>query len=88
MARVSLLTAKSETGFQSFILAIHHCEMNQDEYTIKPQTRYFERISGMQSVQKYSRISTWPQHILNCNLPPLEKDRKSEQAEGLGSLYS
>ena len=28
IANVSLLTVKSETGFQSFILAMHHREMN------------------------------------------------------------
>ena len=31
MAKVSLLTAKFETGFQSFILAIRHQEMNPDQ---------------------------------------------------------
>ena len=30
MAKVSLLTAKSETGFQDFILTIPHLEMNPD----------------------------------------------------------
>ena len=31
MAKVPLLTTKSETGFQSFILVIHHKEMNPDQ---------------------------------------------------------
>ena len=31
----------------------------------EPRSRYFKRISGMQSAQKYIRISTKPQHILN-----------------------
>ena len=30
MAKVSLLTAKSETGFQNFILAIRQLKMNPD----------------------------------------------------------
>ena len=31
MAKMSLLSAKSETGFQNFVLAIRHKQMNQDE---------------------------------------------------------
>ena len=31
MTKLSLLTAKSETGFQSFILAIGHWEMDPDQ---------------------------------------------------------
>ena len=42
----------------------------------------------MQSMQKYSKISTWHQHIQIDNLLPLEKDGKSEQAGCLGSLFS
>ena len=30
IAKVSLLTTKTETGFQSFILAIYHWEINPD----------------------------------------------------------
>ena len=41
----------------------------------------------MPPAQKYSRISTWPQHIPFQNLLPLEKDRNSEQAGRLTSLY-
>ena len=53
-----LLTAKSETGFQSFILAIHYWKINPDQ---NARLRCFKRIGGMQSAQKYSGISTWPQ---------------------------
>ena len=42
----------------------------------------------MEFRQKYSKISTWPQHILIHNLQPVEKDKKSEQAGHLDSLYS
>ena len=31
MAKVSLLTTKSETGFQNFILAVRHWEMNPNQ---------------------------------------------------------
>ena len=31
MAKVLLLTAKSKTGFQSFVLAIRHWEMNPEQ---------------------------------------------------------
>ena len=46
----------------------------------------FKGIGGMQSVQKYSRIITWLPHILIHNLPPLEKERKSEWAGLLHTL--
>ena len=31
MVKISSLTAKFETGFQSFVLVIRHCEMNLDQ---------------------------------------------------------
>ena len=31
MAKVSLLTTKSQTGFQNFIMAIRHKEVNPDQ---------------------------------------------------------
>ena len=43
------------------------------------------QIVQMQSEQTYSRISTWPQHILINNLLSLDKDRKRNQAGCLGS---
>ena len=39
-------------------------------------------------LEYYPRKSTWPQHIPIYDLPPLEKDRESEQAGCLTSLYS
>ena len=35
MAKVSLLIAKSEIGFQSFILVVHHWEMNLNQTSMK-----------------------------------------------------
>ena len=46
-----------------------------------PILRCFMRSGELQSVQKYLRISSWPQHIPIYNLPALEKDRKSEEDE-------
>ena len=50
---------------------------------LQPWSRCFKRIGGMQSMQKFSRKSNWPHYIPIHNLPPLEKDKKSEQA-GIG----
>ena len=55
---------------------------------MKPDQNAIKKIDGKQSVQKYLKINTWPQCILIHNLPPLEKDRKSEQAGHLASSYS
>ena len=62
MAKLSFLTAKSETGFKSFVLVICHW------------------ISGMQSTQNHTRITTWLPYISIYNLQPFEKDRKNELA--------
>ena len=68
MAQMSLQTVKFKSGFQSFVLAIYYW----------PRLRCFKRIDGMQPLQKYLRINTWPQHIPIHNLLLLEKDRKNE----------
>ena len=47
---------------------------------IRPQSRCFKRIGRIQYVQKYSRISTWPQQIPIQYLLLLKKEWKSEQA--------
>ena len=60
-----------------------HKTINQTRMLMKPWSRCFERTDGMQSAQGYSRISTWLQHIPIHNLPPLEKDRKTEQPLGV-----
>ena len=44
MAKVLLLIAKFETGFQSF---------GDMSLRNEPRSRYFQRIGGMESVQKY-----------------------------------
>ena len=66
LAKVPLLTAKSQNGFKTFILVMRHLEMNPDQYT-HLILKYFKTI-GEQSTQKYSRISTWLQHIQIHNL--------------------
>ena len=45
---------------------------NQARMLIKPWSRCFKRIGGIQSVQNYLKISTWPQYIAIYNLPTLE----------------
>ena len=86
MANVLLPIHQPETGSLSLFLVIRHWEMIPDQDAHR--SRYFKRIGWMQSLQKYSRISTWLRHIAINNLPPLEKDRKSEEARRLGSSYS
>ena len=57
--------------------------------SIRPWSRCLKRIGGIQCAQKYSRISTWTQHIPIHNLLPVEKNvRKREQAESLSHSYS
>ena len=46
---------------------------------ISPGLRCSKRSGWMESAQKYSIISTWPQHILIPNLPPLEKIGKESE---------
>ena len=43
---------------------------------IKPQSRCWKRIGGIQSTEKYSRISCWPQHISINNLPLFKNNLK------------
>ena len=42
----------------------------------------------MNSPQKYSKISTWPQHIPIHNLLTFEKDKNSEHTGRLASSYT
>ena len=75
MAKVSWPITKSETGFQSFILATNHWEMNPNQ-NVHQTSKQDALIGRMQST--FSRISTWPQHILIHNLLPLEKRKVSK----------
>ena len=84
-----LLTMKSESSFQSFILVNYHWEINPNPDTYQPWSRCFKRIGSMQFTQKYSRISSWTQHIPIHNLLPFKKKYwKIELTGCLGSLYS
>ena len=85
MVKVSLRTVKSKTGFQSFILAISYdiVRWSRIRKLIIPLSRYLKRIGGMQSTQKYSRISSWLQHIPIYNFPPLWWGRKKTENESL-----
>ena len=47
--------------------------MNPDQDTHQTLIKMLKRIDGMQSKQKYKRISIWLQHIPIHNLLPLEK---------------
>ena len=77
MSQVSWLTAKLKTDFESFICPILHREMQLDVEAHQTSINMFKRIGRMHFMQKYSRISTWPQQIQIHKLPPLEKDLKS-----------
>ena len=63
-AKVSLLTAKSENGSQSFILVIHHWEMNPDQDAHQTSIKNWWNVIHA----KYLRNSTWPQYISINNL--------------------
>ena len=53
---------------------------------IWPRSRCFKRIDGIHFSQKYSRISTWSQHIPTHSLLPLEKDRRKWASGAFGFL--
>ena len=59
IAKVSLLITKCESVYQSFVLVVCDWEMNPDQDAHQILI-YFKRIGGMQSMQKYLGISTWP----------------------------
>ena len=70
MAKESLRTAKSEPGFQSFVLVIHHSEKGLARMPIRPRSWCFLRIDEIRAKVPED------QHIPIYNRPPLERDRK------------
>ena len=59
-AKALLLTAKSETDFESFFFSIDMSlrHVRKPEHFSDVELRFFKRIDGIQSVQKYARIIT------------------------------
>ena len=84
-AKVSLLTTKSETGFEGFILAIRHSEMNPDQSSIKVLQENWCNETNTKALNDSHLITTQsnPQSAATW-----KKDRKSEQAGRLGSSCS
>ena len=57
---------------------------------IRPRSRSFKKIGGMQSMQRSSRINTFSQYIPIHNLPLLEKDKIRQgqfQQESRGEIF-
>ena len=57
MAKVSLLSAKSKTGFQSFVLVIHHLGMKLNQDALREAIQNNSKKTG-----KKTKLNIWALH--------------------------